>query len=267
MTPERRAEIAKKAAEKRWGKSKIHFARLAEFGNRLASHDDKDFQMSAEFEEQLRLAFPASTDITVIRTLATGVSLADDMRRNTPWLMTQIGDDHRGLFRRAAAMWQFRQDCLNGNLPFEAVEVPNTTGSSHLLNIIAAEFDAHIVRTDSEGAFPQDAPIRQDKRLSNQPDLFDDGKVVPLRDMGPDRYYAWLAFNADQTGGLTHVCWCMPEADKKVFLGRVNILRGAGMSTVEPHVPPAPDPTSAMKFKLDVIERIMDTKSDEKNKK
>jgi hypothetical protein len=223
--------------------------------------------MSAEFDEKLRDAFPANTDVPVIRTLATGVSLADDMRRNTPWLMTAIGDDHRGLFRRAAAMWQFRQDCLNGNLPYEAVEVPNTTGSSHLLNITTGDFEAHIVRTASEGAFPQDAPIRQDKSLSNEPDLFNDGKVVPLRDMTPERYYAWLSFNADQTGGLTHVCWCMPEAIRKVFLGRINILRGAGTSAVEPHVPPAPDPTSAMRFKLDVIERFMDTESDEKKQK
>ncbi|RWO81031.1 hypothetical protein [Mesorhizobium sp.] len=223
--------------------------------------------MSAEFEEKLRGAFPANTDIAVIRTLATGVSLADDMRRNTPWLMTAIGDDHRGLFRRAAAMWQFRQDCLNGNLPFEAMEIPNSTGSSHLLNITAADFEAHIVRTDSEGAFPQDAPIRQDKSLSNEPDLFDDGKVVPLHEMTPDKLYAWLAFNADQTGGLTHACWCMPEAKRKVFLGRINILRGAGMSFVEPHVPPPPDPTTKMKFKLDVIERFMDTKTDDKKQK
>ncbi|WP_406872596.1 hypothetical protein WHT83_24050 [Aminobacter sp. P9b] len=223
--------------------------------------------MSAEFEDQLRGAFPASTDVAVIRALATGVSLADDMRRNTPWLTTSIGDDHRGLFRRVAAMWQFRQDCLNGSLPFETVEVPNTTGSSHLLNITAADFEAHMVRTDSEGAFPQDAPIRQDKSLSNQLDLFNDGKVVPFHEIAPDKYYAWLSFNADLIGGLTHVCWCMPEANRKVFLGRINIMRNAGTLSVEPHVPPPPDPTTAMKFKLDVVERFMDTKSDKKKQR
>lgn len=223
--------------------------------------------MSDEFEAELRGAFPANTDVAVIRTLSTGVSLADDMRRNTPWLMTNIGDDHRGLFRRAAAMWQFRQDCIAGNLPFQAAEVPNTTGSSHLLNISSSNFDAHIVRTDSEGAFPQDAPIRQDKSLSNEPDLFNDGKIVPLHQIAPDKYYAWLSFNADQAGELTHVCWCMPEAKRKVFLGRINILRGVAFSSVDPHVPPPPDPTASLKFKREIIERLMDAKPDHKKQR
>ena len=203
--------------------------------------------MSKEFDEQLRGAFPANTDLGVIRSIAGGVSLADDARRNTPWLMNLIGEDHRALLRRAAAMWQFRQDCLAGNLPFKADEIPNTTGSAHLLKISAGDFEAHIVRTESQGAFPKDAPIRQDMSLQNEPDLFRDGKIVPLHEIkkSVERFYAWLSFNADHLGGLTHVCWCMPEADRKRFLGRVNI-------------PPAPDPATKMKFKTEVVERIMD---------
>lgn len=223
--------------------------------------------MSDEFDQKLRQAFPANTDAAVVRCLSSAVTLADDARRNIPWLANVIGDDHRGLLRRAAAMWQFRQDCHAGNLPFNAEEIGNTTGSAHLLRITSGQFEAHIVRTESEGAFPKDAPIRQDMSLHNQPDLFRDGKIVPLRELEVERFYAWLAFNADLTGGLTHVCWCMPEPERKRFLSHVNILRLAGVTSVEPHEPPPPDLTKEIKFKREVIEKIMDTSPRKQEKK
>lgn len=223
--------------------------------------------MSEEFDTQLRAAFPETTDAAVIRSLAGAIVLADDVRRNTPWLANLIGDDHRGLLRRAAAMWQFEADCAAGNLPFQASVVPNSTGSSHLLLIRAGLFEAHIVRTESEGAFPQDAPIRQDKSLSNQGDMFLDEKVVPLHQKLKEitSLYSWLSFDADFTGSLTHVCWCMPEASRKAFLSRINILkRRDGGLGLDDHMPPAPDPGKSIKFRTEVIEKIIDTSRKEK---
>ena len=115
----------------------------------------------------------------------------------------------------------FEQACKEGTLPFRAIEIKNTNGGSHLLKIEAGVFEAHIVRTESDGAFPKDAPIRQDNRLHNQGDLFDGPKMVPLREITPliPKMYAWLTFNADTIGGLTHVCWCMPNERGTYSLG------------------------------------------------
>lgn len=211
--------------------------------------------MSDDFDRLLRSAFPQNTDAAVVRSIRTAVALADDVRRNTPWLSNLIGSDHRGLLRRAAAMWQFEADCIAGNLPFDASVVPNTTGSSHLLMIRSHRYEAHIVRTDSEGAFPQDAPIRQDKSLSNQADLFVSPKIVPIQQQlaAVSTLYSWLSFNADTAGELTHVCWCMPDAAQRGFLSRVNILRLLGAdATVEDDVPPAPDLSQKIRFRSDL---------------
>lgn len=216
--------------------------------------------MSKEFEDQLRLAFPGTTDGAVVRSIGAAIALADDARRNIEWLGNEIGDDLRGSLRRAAAMWRFRQDCLNGNLPFKADEIPNTTGTSHLLKISAGDFEAHIVRTESEGAFPKDAPIRQNKCLHNEPDIFEDGRIVPLHELPVDLFYAWLTFNADRKGMLTHVCWCMPEAQRKQMLTVINILGRENVVPMEPPVPPTPDPTEKLKFRQEVAERLMDEK-------
>lgn len=223
--------------------------------------------MSEEFDRQLRLAFPETTDTAVVRSLTTAVAIADDVRSNTPWLANLIGQDHRGLLRRAAAMWQIEADCVAGNLPFEASIVPNTTASCHLLLIRSGRFEAHVVRTDSEGAFPKDAPIRQDKSLSNQGDLFDGPKLIPIEG-SIDKIatlYSWLSFNADVFGALTHVCWCMPEAGQKSFLSRFSILKaGAGESGLDDHAPPPPDLSQKIKFRNDLERYIGDHRSKSK---
>jgi hypothetical protein len=223
--------------------------------------------MSVEFDSLLRADFPASTDKEVVRVVAEGVGLADDMRRNTPWLMNHVGDDLRGVLRRAATIFRFEQACKEGALPFQAIEIENTTGSSHLLRITAGRFEAHIVRTETEKSFPKDAPIRQDCRLRNQGDLFLEPKIVPLKELGEEilAMYAWLTFNADCMGRLTHVCWCMPERDRNVFLGRLNLLRSDfGEMPIEPHTPPPPDPKSRMKFK-DFMDRAIEIQKKDKN--
>lgn len=223
--------------------------------------------MSEEFDGLLRTAFPEPTDKEVVRVVSEGVGLADDVRRNTPWLLNLIGADLRGTLRRAATIFRFEQACREGRLPFRASEIENTNGTSHLLKIEAGRFEAHVVRTESAGAFPRDAPIRQDNRLKNQGDLFYEPKIVPLREISDDvlEMYAWLTFDADKVGRLTHVCWCMPERDRNVFLGRLNLMQtGFGEVAIEPHEPTPPDPTSKMKFK-DFLDRSVENQK--KNKK
>lgn len=224
------------------------------------------------FDEYLREYFPAPTDAAVIRNVMMGVGLADDLRRNTPWASTLVGDDLTGSFRRAATMWRIRQACIDGELPFQAHEIPNSTGSSHLLKITSGPFEAHVVRTECAGAFPKDAPIRQDSRLTNERDLFDDDpKIVSFKELvgGVDNSYAWLTFNATEVGALTHVCWGMPKANENKYLAHIDILRRAiSVGTpVAPTTPPKPDPKEKIKFKRHVEEKIEKSKKRDDGKK
>jgi hypothetical protein len=220
--------------------------------------------MSEEFDLLIRSAFPATVDISILRVVAQGVALADDTRRNTSWLSSLIGDDLRGNLRRAATMWSFKQACQSGELPFEAIEIANSNRSSHLLQINSGKFEAHIVRTESDRSFPRDAIIRQDKSLTNEPDLFKDGQLDPL-DIQTQRtfpYYAWLSFNADIVGNLTHVGWAMPSAEKKEILGFVQVLRTDAQrgefSSFDEHSPPRPDPMARARFRADVEQALED---------
>jgi hypothetical protein len=217
--------------------------------------------VSEEFDGLLRGAFPEATDHTVLRVVSQGIALADDVRRNTVWMAGLIGSDIRGNLRRAAAMWAFRQACASGELPFKAEEKPNTTGSSHLLEIRSGSFEARMVRTESAKAFPKDAPIRQNKSLKNQADLFEDGGLKPL-DVLVSKLdcYAWLSFNADPIGNVTHMGWVMPSYENKSILGFVNVLRsGIGMdefSAFNEYSPPKPDPLALVKFTDELEEKL-----------
>ena len=228
----------------------------------LSVNRKRQYYMSSEFDTFLREAFPETTDLAVLRVISQGIALADDVRRNTIWLSNLIGSDIRGNLRRAAAMYSFKQACISGELPFDAEEVSNTTGSSHLLEIKSGSFDAHIVRTESPKAFPKDAPIRQDKCLKNEADLFDDGYLQPFDVIIAEvkRNYSWLSFNADLIGNLAHVGWAMPSSEGKSMLGFVKVLRTDAQkeefSDFSKHSPPAPDPLSKVRFTQE-IERTM----------
>jgi hypothetical protein len=136
--------------------------------------------MADTFETRLLKAYPEATWPTLIRGAREAVKMADAVRRSTPFLSTDVGSDLRGFLRRAAIMWRVQTLCKTGELPFQATEVSNSNRTSHLLSILSENLELHIVRTDDVFAFPEDAPIRQDRRVTNQPDLFDDGKIVPL---------------------------------------------------------------------------------------
>lgn len=181
-----------------------------------------------------------------------------------------IGEDLNGNLRRAATMWRIQQACKDGELPFSAEEVENSNGNSHLLLIISAACQAHVVRTESSGAFPKDQPIRQDSRLTNSPTLFDP-KIVPFKELlkSVSTSYAWLMFKATDIGELSHVCWGMPKAGVNEYLAHVDILKHAqsigmpiGIST-----PPKPNPADKIKFTRQLEEKMDRRKKPDGEKK
>lgn len=219
--------------------------------------------MSEAFQTLLEEAFPQDTWPTITRGVREAVKIADSMRRSTPFLSTLVGGDLRGLMRRAAVMWRFQLLCKSGELPFSAAEVANTNGTSHLLSIRAKNIELHIVRTDEPGAFPVEAPIRQDKRATNSPDLFeDDGKIVPLHKAleSVPQLYGWLAWGATGRGDLTHLGFYMPERDQDSWLAKVNILsrsaEAASKKRADAPDASAPNPALLLKFREEIARSI-----------
>jgi hypothetical protein len=110
--------------------------------------------MSEEYRSLLVAAYPNSTWTTLTRGIREAVNIADGVRRNTPFLTTLVGGDLRGLLRRSCLMWRILALCKSKELPFEADEITNTNGTSHLLRIRSKKIELHIVRTEESGAFP-----------------------------------------------------------------------------------------------------------------
>lgn len=218
--------------------------------------------MDDTFEARLLSAYPEPTWPLLIRGVREGIGIADGVRRSTPFLSTRVGRDQRGLNRRAAIMWRLQMLCSSGELPFTAEEILNTKGNSHLLSILSQNIELHVVRTEDAEAFPEDARIRQDRRAINQPDLFKDGKIIPLTEALREvrRLYAWLTWAADAAGQLTHLCLAMPEDSRDVWLARVNILHrvqsseGIPPSTEGP--PSAPNPALLLQFRAEIARSL-----------
>jgi hypothetical protein len=212
----------------------------------------------------MRIAFPETADAMTVRAVGEGVRLADDLIRNTPLLSTAIGRDYRGLIRRAGVMFSFNEACVRGDLPFQSSFRQMHRGHWHLLEINSGVERAQICRTDEADAFPEDTPVKQDERLVNQFDLFQE-PLPPVESILAKipRLYVWLTFGSDYTGTLTHVCWCAPAKEEKQWLAFENILRRSSGSGVVPAPvgSPTPDPKSKLRFK-DHIEEALEKKND-----
>jgi hypothetical protein len=215
---------------------------------------------------RMRAAFPPATDFATIRAVREGVLVADDLIRNTPLLNTLIGQDYRGLIRRAGVMFSFHESCQRGDLPFKTIIRRMHRGHWHLLEITSGLERAQICRTAEADAFPDDTPVKQDERLVNQFDLFE--KLPPIDTLlrRISRLYVWLTFGVDQVGNVTHVCWAAPAKREEQWLAFENILRRAseGGATVTPPASPAPDPKSKLRFR-EHIEEAIEKKSDDKS--
>lgn len=216
--------------------------------------------MSDEYRNLLVSAYPEATWSTLTLGTREAVKIADAVRRNTPFLTTHVGNDLRGLLRRAALMWRIKMLCNSKELPFDAEEITNTNATSHLLTIRSNKVELHIVRTDEPGKFPVDAPIRQDHRASNDADLFRDGKLVPLHVAleSVQRLYGWLMWGATGRGELTHFALGMPEREEDKWLTYIDVLAHVTASEVKPDAAATeatsskPNPSMMLKFREEI---------------
>jgi hypothetical protein len=217
-------------------------------------------------QHRMRVAFPPSTDAMTIRAVREGVLLADDLIRNTPLLNTLIGQDYRGLIRRAGVMFSFNEACQRGDLPFKTSIRQMHRGHWHLLEISSGAERAQICRTSEPDAFPDDTPVKQDERLVNQFDLFEEHPPVETLLLRISRLYVWLTFGVDARGTITHICWATPAKREEQWLAFENILRrtAEGSAPVPPFGSPPPDPKSKLRFK-EHIEAALEKKNDEKS--
>jgi hypothetical protein len=192
------------------------------------------------FQQLLDEAFPSSTDLSMMRTVAQAIALAGDVMDNEPFLKSLIGADIKGHIRRAAVLFSVHKSCQAGDLPFASEMTRMPLGGGHWVELRSGSFRAHICRTEGPVAFPEETPTRQDQRLSNQLDLFArDPVVVPFRAPSQQEMCAWLTFGANGSN-LTHLCWGMPEAGRNNWLARTNVLNRLGPVDAVPVELPAP---------------------------
>ena len=186
-------------------------------------HDDMQFRLVS--------AFPASADAELIRAFREGILIADGLIEAEPLLGTVIGHDLRGHLRRAGILFRIHELCRIGDLPFEAKMSLMPRGSWHWLELLSGPFVAHVCRTEGPMAFPEDTLTRQDERFLNQNDLFEPN-FVPLREVAESssELCAWLTFGGVAAGQLQHLCWAMPAADGRDWLGHINVLKRAAAS-------------------------------------
>jgi hypothetical protein len=220
--------------------------------------------MSEEYRNLLLSAYPESTWPILTRGTREAVQIADRVRRSTPFLATRVGGDLRGLLRRAALMWRIQSLCKSKELPFAADEITNTNATSHLLSIRSNKIELHIVRTDEPRAFPIEALIRQDRRASNDADLFRDGKLLPLHVAieSVPRLYGWLMWGATARGELSHFALGMPEHEEDKWLTYIDVL--AHVTALEARVGAAttevtsskPNPAMMLKFKEEIAQSL-----------
>jgi hypothetical protein len=182
--------------------------------------------------------------------------LADDLVKNTPMLRHLGGYDLRGHLRRVGIMFRVHDLCQRGDLPFatEIAQMPH--GPWHWLEIKSKNFKAHVCRTEGAFDFPDETLSRQDERLRNQPDLFNQ-KVVSLAHIAKQarELYAWLTFGADRAGNILHACWAMPPADETNWLAHINIVERAKTVSAAPPIPHANPPK---KLKLEFRDHVQE---------
>lgn len=119
---------------------------------------------------------------------------------------------------------------------------------------------SHLCRTDSTLAFPRDTPNRQDERLTNQPDLFDEN-VISLSSaiQEVEEKCVWLTYGYTPDGDLTHACWAMPSPPtvSETWYAHINVVdRMRRLGQTSKPKPKGVDPDSILKFKRDIDEAL-----------
>jgi hypothetical protein len=213
------------------------------------------------FQQRLESAYRNETYANTLRALREGIASADDTIAGIPMLASEVGDDYRGLIRRAGILHRFQEMCKTGDLPFKCELTPMPRGTWHWLDIYSGDTHGHIVRTEDPSAFPEDTPNRQDARASNMPSLFDTEEERVIR-LTPPKLYTWLCYRASPDGRLSHALWQAPSANADEWLARLNLLAVVLAEKADDVARPAkPDPKTKMKLRDDVRQLI------DKNKK
>ena len=143
---------------------------------------------------------------------------------------------------------------IRGDLPFEVEFEKQPCGNWHWLNMLSQGVLGHVVKTEKQETFPKDGVARQDKRITNQGDLFEGPSLVNLADLLAPKsdIYAWLSYGCDRFGNITHALWGVPAADQNVYLASINILESAAAQG-----DPAPtDKTVAPSFGIQFTEQV-----------
>ncbi len=208
------------------------------------------------FQERLENAYPSETYGNTLRALREGIASADDTIRGTPIFASKVGDNYRGLIRRAGILHRFAEMCKAGDLPFKCSLSPMPFGTWHWLDIYSSDTHGHIIRTEDPAAFPEDTPNRQDARASNMLDLFEtpDERIIRL---SPPKLYTWLCYRALPDGQLSHVLWQAPSANASEWLARINLMVAAvPKKSDDVKRPGKVDPKTKMKLRDDVQELI-----------
>jgi hypothetical protein len=212
------------------------------------------------FQERLESAYPYETYANTLRALREGIASADDTIQGIPMFASEVGEDYRGLIRRAGILHRFQEMCKGGDLPFKCNLTPMPRGTWHWLDITSGDTNAHVVRTEDPVAFPEDTPNRQDARASNMPDLFEseDERVIRL---APPKLYVWLCYRGSPDGRLSHALWQAPSANADDWLARINLFNVTVPKKSEDMTRSAkPDPKTKMKLRDDV-QKLMDSKN------
>lgn len=221
--------------------------------------------MNEHLQAELDAAFSHRNDSQLVRGAREGILLADGLMDSEPILKSLVGRDLRGHIRRAGILFRIHDLSTRGDLALEAEMVPMPRGNWHCVEIKSGAFKAHICRTETPGAFPDDTPTRQDARLVNAPDLFS-GTVVPFATLATEikEFYAWLMFGASPNGKLGHLCWGVPSAEGGDWLAHTNVLRRHEAADTEMK-PEAPAKNLGLRFKNHIEEALTKDEADKKS--
>lgn len=212
--------------------------------------------MHLDFQQRLDAAFPPSTDGALIAGANQALAITRALYESEPFLKNIVGRDLMGHLRRAAILFRLHEMATAGDLPFAAEMTRMPKGSWHWVVLRSAEFRAHICRSEGPGAFPEDTPVRQDDRLSNQFDMF---RPMLVTDDGATGRCAWLTFGVSDEGQLSHLCWGMPSAQTDTWLARTNVMRRFALSEAK-----APIETPSRKLTLRFREHIEEALASER---
>jgi hypothetical protein len=213
------------------------------------------------FQDQLLAAFPEPTWEPLVRGLRAGIALGDGLMETSPILRTEIGSDLRGFVRRAGILFHMQELCRAGILPFSAEATKMPLGSWHWLDIRSGNFLAHVARTESAGALPENSKSRQAKCFKNEYDLFSDGRIPEIEDVlgSTTERYSVVTFGTDRTGTLLHAAIGMPDVEYQQWLAFINIgKRFRQVAHEVPIAPKTPDPAESLRFREDVEQMMAD---------